>query len=73
MKSVLYLGCPAAERAETETLLAADSVSVVWADNVSYALERAAAARHAGAARSVARRRGAADARASCAPSAPPR
>ena len=39
MKSVLYLGCPPAERAETETQLAAESVSVVWADNVGYALD----------------------------------
>ena len=38
MKSVLYLGCPAAERAETEKLLAAARVSIVWADNVAYAL-----------------------------------
>ena len=38
MKSVLYLGCPAAERAETEKLLGSADVSVVWADNVTYAL-----------------------------------
>ena len=38
MKSVLYLGCPAAERADTEKILASANVSVVWADNVSYAL-----------------------------------
>lgn len=38
MKSVLYLGCPTAERAETEKLLAAASVSVVWADSVANAL-----------------------------------
>jgi DNA-binding NtrC family response regulator len=38
MKSVLYLGCPAAERPETERVLALASVSVVWADNVGYAL-----------------------------------
>jgi DNA-binding NtrC family response regulator len=38
MKSVLYLGCPAAERAETERLLAVESVSIVWADSVAYAL-----------------------------------
>ena len=38
MKSVLYLGCPPAERAETETQLAAESMSIVWADNVNYAL-----------------------------------
>ena len=38
MTSVLYLGCPAAERADTEKLLADADVSVVWADNVAYAL-----------------------------------
>lgn len=38
MNSVLYLGCPPAERAEAETQLAAESVSIVWADNVAYAL-----------------------------------
>jgi DNA-binding NtrC family response regulator len=38
MKSVLYLGCPTAERAEAEKILATASVSVVWADNVAYAL-----------------------------------
>ena len=38
MKSVLYLGCPAAERADTERQLGIADVSVVWADNVSYAL-----------------------------------
>jgi DNA-binding NtrC family response regulator len=38
VKSVLYLGCPAAERAETEKLLASASVSVVWADSVPNAL-----------------------------------
>jgi DNA-binding NtrC family response regulator len=38
MKSVLYLGCPAPERADTEKLLGAANVSVIWADNVSYAL-----------------------------------
>jgi two-component system nitrogen regulation response regulator NtrX len=37
-KSVLYLGCPASERADTEKLLAAASVSVVWADSVHSAL-----------------------------------
>ena len=37
-RSVLYLGCPSAERAETEKLLGAANVSVVWADTVSYAL-----------------------------------
>ncbi|HYM24292.1 MAG TPA: sigma 54-interacting transcriptional regulator, partial [Vicinamibacterales bacterium] len=38
MKSVLYLGCPVSERADTEKVLASANVSVVWADNVSYAL-----------------------------------
>ena len=38
MKSVLYLGCPASERADTEKLLAAANVAVVWADNVAFAL-----------------------------------
>jgi len=33
MKPVLYVGCPAAERAETEQLLASADLSVVWADN----------------------------------------
>ena len=38
MKSVLYLGCPVSERADTEKILASADVSVVWADNVSFAL-----------------------------------
>lgn len=38
LKAVLYLGCPASERADTEKLLGAANVSVVWADNVAYAL-----------------------------------
>lgn len=33
MKSVLYVGCPSAERADTEQLLASADLSVVWADN----------------------------------------
>lgn len=33
MKSVLYIGCPASERADTEQLLASADLSVVWADN----------------------------------------
>jgi len=33
MKSVLYIGCPSAERADTEQLLATADLSVVWADN----------------------------------------
>jgi DNA-binding NtrC family response regulator len=38
VKSVVYLGCPPAERPDTERALAAASVSVIWADNVAYAL-----------------------------------
>jgi len=38
VKTVLYLGCPAAERADVERTLASASVSVVWADTVSSAL-----------------------------------
>ena len=38
MKSILYLGCPASERQETERLLAGASVSVIWAENVPFAL-----------------------------------
>jgi len=38
LKSVLYLGCPSSERADTEKVLASANVAVVWADNVSYAL-----------------------------------
>ncbi len=38
MKSILYLGCPASERADTEKQLGVADVSVVWADSVSYAL-----------------------------------
>lgn len=38
MKAVVYLGCPSHERAETEKSLASASLSVVWADNVAYAL-----------------------------------
>jgi len=38
MKSVLYLGCPGPERADTERLPSAANVSVIWADNVAYAL-----------------------------------
>jgi DNA-binding NtrC family response regulator len=34
VKSVLYVGCPAAERAETESLLASAHLSVLWADTV---------------------------------------
>lgn len=38
MKSIVYLGCPAAERPETERALAAASLSVVFADNVAFVL-----------------------------------
>src|SRR4051794_1629824 len=38
MKPVLYLGCPAPERLDTEKLLGAANLSVIWADNVAYAL-----------------------------------
>ena len=37
-KSILYLGCPAPERADTEKLLGAVDVSVVWGENASFAL-----------------------------------
>jgi DNA-binding NtrC family response regulator len=36
--SVLYLGCPAPERADAEKLLAAADVSIVWADNAPFVL-----------------------------------
>jgi two-component system nitrogen regulation response regulator NtrX len=38
VRSVLYFGCPSAERAEAEKLLAAADVAVVWADTVPHAL-----------------------------------
>jgi len=38
MKSVLYLGCPAAERTETEKRLASASVGITWAENAGHAL-----------------------------------
>jgi DNA-binding NtrC family response regulator len=38
LKSIVYLGCPASERVETEQTLAAAGVSVVWADHVAHAL-----------------------------------
>jgi DNA-binding NtrC family response regulator len=38
MKSVLYLGCPAPERADTEKQLGAVNVSVVWGENATFAL-----------------------------------
>ena len=38
LKSVVYLGCPAADRAETEKALAGGSLSIVWADTVASAI-----------------------------------
>ena len=38
MTSVLYLGCPAPERADTEKRLGAVDVSVVWAENAALVL-----------------------------------
>ena len=39
MQSVLYLGCPAPERADAEKLLSAADVAVVWAENAAFALD----------------------------------
>jgi two-component system, NtrC family, nitrogen regulation response regulator NtrX len=38
LKSVLYLGCPASDRAETEKILATADLAVVWADGAASAL-----------------------------------
>jgi DNA-binding NtrC family response regulator len=38
VKSVLYLACPAADRADTEKLLAAADVAVIWVETVAAAL-----------------------------------
>jgi two-component system, NtrC family, nitrogen regulation response regulator NtrX len=38
VKSIVYLGCPAEERAESEKALAAGSLSIVWADSVASAI-----------------------------------
>lgn len=38
MKTVLYLGCPGAERAEVEKQLGAVNMSVVWGENAAFAL-----------------------------------
>jgi DNA-binding NtrC family response regulator len=38
VKSILYVGCPATERVDTERLLGDAGVSVVWADSVAYAV-----------------------------------
>src|SRR5207237_672700 len=40
MKPVLYLGCPAPERADTEKRLGAVNVSVVWGENATFALNQ---------------------------------
>jgi DNA-binding NtrC family response regulator len=38
VQPIVYLGCPAAERTETERALATASLSVIWADNVASAV-----------------------------------
>ena len=38
LRSVLYLGCPATEKAETERVLSAARMSVVWADSAQAVL-----------------------------------
>jgi DNA-binding NtrC family response regulator len=38
LKSILYLGCHASDRAETEKILAAADLAVVWADGATSAL-----------------------------------
>lgn len=38
MRSIVYLGCPAHERSDAEKSLASASLSVLWAENVAYAL-----------------------------------
>src|SRR5439155_14920858 len=38
LKPILYLGCPAPERAHTEAVLSAARLGVVWADNLACAL-----------------------------------
>src|SRR5215831_9759477 len=40
MRDVLYLGCPASERAEIEQVLTAANCSVVWAESAASALEQ---------------------------------
>ena len=40
MKSVLYLGCPASERADTEKQLGAVDMSIVWGENATFALDQ---------------------------------
>jgi two-component system nitrogen regulation response regulator NtrX len=39
MTSVLYLGCPAGDRDDAEKILQAGDLSVIWADDVSYAVD----------------------------------
>ena len=38
MRPILYLGCPQPERATAERILASGDMSIVWAENASYAL-----------------------------------
>jgi len=38
MRSIIYLGCPAPQRAETEKALAARSLSIVCADSAASAV-----------------------------------
>src|SRR3954467_7766263 len=38
MNAVLYLNCPAPERADAEKLLEAVNVAVVWGDNAAFAI-----------------------------------
>jgi DNA-binding NtrC family response regulator len=38
VESILYLGCPAAERAEAERALAAAGLTIIWSDTVGYAV-----------------------------------
>jgi len=40
LKSILYLGCPASDRAETEKILATADLTVVWADGAASALNQ---------------------------------
>ena len=39
MQSVLYLGCPPPERADTEKQLGAVDVAVIWGENATFALD----------------------------------
>jgi two-component system, NtrC family, nitrogen regulation response regulator NtrX len=40
LKSILYLGCPASDRAETEKILATAGLAVLWADGAASALSQ---------------------------------